>query len=318
MLAILFMVPCWAQPPGGVEQPPAEGELPTNRPKGPPVDANGYVHLGTVRFHHERKEVEADGWINMRYGFLEFLATAPGVKSHESLVALDIEPSHLKAALLILGLKDAPNPKSEVDLRPIPGDRVMIFLRWKQKDKDGKEVTVTRRAEECIFNALVEESMEPVGWVFTGSDFIQEPVLPDRRDGGAPRDATDVEHESPNGESPESGVKDDESGGKDETPPKMREVFGAKVTGQYIAVGHRPFALLDNPLGLPFPDPDYYADPDALPPKVAGEERTPVTLIFRLPRPGEIDKTITHMKVPPPPKEKEEPADKSDESKSDG
>ena len=267
---------------------------PPDRPFAPKPDARGFVPLGpegTVRFHPQEKVVEADGTFNMNYGFIEFLACAPGVKPHETIVALDVNPIHFNAALMMMGLdeKKARKPESDADLLPVAGDRVVIFLRWKTKDENGKEVVHEERAEKCILNALVEEEMERVGWVFTGSRFIEEnPRLDDPPGGG-----------------------DSDAGKKQEPEEEPKMIFAPLVIGQFIAVCHRPYAILDLPIAIPFVDAYYYANPEVLPP-IDHDNPVEVTMVFRRPKPGEIDRSIVRMKIPPPP-----PPDEGDDANGD-
>ena len=258
----------------------------TPLPPRTPPDARGFVPVGKTRsvlFHPQRQIVEVEGTFNLQYGFLEYLACAPGIKPHETLIALDCHPVELKLGLILLGLEEeeVQRPASDVDLRAIPGDRAIILLRWKVQDEEGKEIVREERAENCIFNGLVSESMQKVGWVFTGSMFIEEePPLPliddDRRD-------TEAKAAPPEKTSP------------------PQKTFAPLLTGEFISVCHRPLTILDNPLALPFPDADYYANPEVLPP-VKRDEPVPVTVIFRRPLEGEIDKKAVRMKIPPPPK----------------
>ncbi|MEM7166307.1 MAG: YdjY domain-containing protein [Planctomycetota bacterium] len=302
------------------------------------ADARGFLPLGTVRFHPEQKVIEVDGFFNLRAGFIEFLACLPGRKAHETLVSADCDPEHLQAALLLLGLEEGKPPETETDTRAIAGPRVIVELRWQQKGKDGVLATVQKRAEECVFNGLVSESMEPVGFVFTGSRFLREPILPVTEE---EKDATGADEDKPAGDSKaaDTGAGDTGAGDSEEAPPteplrpgekivvgedgkmRYREVFGATLTGQLIALSHRPLAILDNPLELPFPDADYYADPDVIPP-LDRQQPTAVTLIIRLPRDGEIDRSIKAMKVPPRPERPaptpnggEEPSDEEQKPK---
>lgn len=298
--------------PPPVTPPPAEA--PTSRPAAPAapgespavaapgLDERGFITVGTVRFHPQRRELEADGYFNLQAGFLEFLACAPSVKSHETLVSLECEAEHLKAGLLLLGLQEGRRPESELDLAPLDGDRVIILLRWQETTEDGTSRTIERRAEDCILNGLVSDTMERVGWVFTGSMFIEEaipPPLPDRSGQSESSDPPTID--PPDGGSRGgAGPEPDGPAPAAASTPKTRTVFAAAETGQYITICHRPWAILDNPLGLPFPDGDYYAYPDMLP-RVDRDDPVEVTLVFRRPREGEIDRTITTMRVPPRP-----------------
>lgn len=285
--------------------------------------AKGYLKLGTVRFHPGRKEVEADGYFNLRQGFIEFLACHPRAKAHETLIALDCKAEHLNAALLLLGKEPGKGPKSELDLLPIEGPRMMIFLRWTEKDAEGKPVVVTRRAEDCILNGLVEDTIQHAGWVYTGSEWIEEPAV--GPGGGAREDAPGTRPPSVNDKpvvkdksepAPGSGKTATGETGDDLEPAKTREVFGAAATGQLIALSHRPFAILDNPLAIPFPDGDYYAYPDMLPNWGPDDGPPSVTVVIRLPKPGEIDPKAYRMRIPPPPK-KESAAEGEDAAKDD-
>ena len=75
----------------------------------------------------------------------------------------------------------------------------------------------------------------------------------------------------------------------------MVDVYAPVVTGQIVSISHRPLAILDNPLGLPYVDGDYYAYPDALP-SFSRDQPPSVTLVFRRPRQGEIDWKAIQMR----------------------
>jgi hypothetical protein len=222
----------------------------------------GFAPLGSVRFHAGRGEIEAMGEFNLRGGFLEYLACLPGAKRHEALIGLDCDPVDLKTGLLLLGLTEGRPPESEADLRAIPGDRVVIRLRYRATAPDGTRVLRDIRAEDVLINAPLEKEMARVGFVFTGSSFVEDFDAP--REEGQP-------------------------------PP---EVFAPRVLGELVAISHRPYAILDHPLELPYRDGDYFAYADLLP-ELSRDAPTPVAMVFRKPRPGEIDPTITRMELPP-------------------
>ena len=224
--------------------------------------AAGFVSIGSVRYHPGRGEIEVDGHFNLRGGFLEFLACLPEAKPHESLLALDCDPADLKAALLLLGLKEGRRPRSEADLAPIEGDRVIIRLRYQFQSADGQTVLRDLRAEDGIINGPMEYEMARCGFVFTGSTFIE-----------------DLTVETAEGE----------------TPP---EIFAPRALGQLIALCHRPYAILDNPLALPYRDGDYYAYSDVFP-ATTGESPPSVPMVIRKPRSGEIHSQVTRMELPP-------------------
>ncbi len=277
------------------------------------ADERGFVTIGTVRFHPKDKIVEADGYLNMNRGFIEFLACAPGEKEHETLVSLAASPVDLKAALLLLGLEDAGDPKVGEGIAAIPGKRVMILLRWtgpptreesarasaggdatgevKTPDQksdqrlDAVPRVHERRIEDLLVNGYVEEAMERCGFVYTGSRFVPKSELT----------------------LPEWEVPPPESAEKPASAPAEEVIFAPLLTGEYIATGHRPLSLLNNPLELYHEDAYYYAYWERLP-ALQGAEPLPVTMIFRLPKEGEIDYTITRMSAPPPPAESKDAA----------
>ena len=236
----------------------------------PPTPREGFVALGTVRVHLGRGEIEVDGYFNLRRGFIEYLATSPGIKAHESLIALDCDPVDLNAACLLIGLEPGTPPESEVDLGPIAGPRVIMRLRYAIPQSDGSTVVRDIRAEDVILNGPMEWEMARCGFVYTGSSFIE-----------------DYEEE------PTEGV-----------PPSV--VYAPRVRGELIALSHRPYAIFDNPLALPFKDGDYYAYGDVLP-SINHDSETLVSLVIRLPRRGEIDPAAVRMELPKRPEETEEP-----------
>ena len=258
----------------------------------PPAVRPGFVEVGTVRFSPTRKEVEVDGWLNRRGGFIEFLACGPGVKRHESLLALDCDPADLNAAILLLGITPGTPPESEMDLGPIEGPRVMVRLRFETILPDGRTGVRDVRAEDVVTNGPMELAMARCGFVYTGSQFIpEEDIIPgpgDRR----PEDEEDDEN------APGDDDSEKAEAGADDEKDAPKEIYAPRLLGQLIAISHRPYAILDNPLALPFRDGDYYGYPDALP-RMRRDEPTPISLVIRLPRPGEIDPTATRMELPP-------------------
>ncbi|MCI0652814.1 MAG: YdjY domain-containing protein [Planctomycetes bacterium] len=276
-------------------------------------DARGFVRMGTVRFHPTEKIVEADGYFNLRHGLLEFLACTPREKAHETLVALECDPIDLNAALLLLDLKKGRLPESDGDLRPIDGDRVVVFLRWQEKDAEGKSVERELRAEDCILNGLMADTMERCGFVYTGSFFQDVPRSELEANEAEPDAESAAERRGgiepgarPSGKKPgelQPPRKDPGAAGDSAGKPAKEEmvsVFAAKIEGQLFALGHRPPALCNNPLELPYPDFDYVCYTDALPAR-RPDDPVPVTAIIRKPKEGEIDLSIRRVRWPEAP-----------------
>ena len=168
-----------------------------------------------------------EGAIAVPRGLIELLACTAWGKTHESICSLTVQPQHLKAALLLLGLKEKPQVKTFGQRMALKGDRVVIYLEW---ERDGKKER--HRAEKLIWDRSVGGPMEEVGWVFTGSRFLKVPVY----------------------------VKDKEE-------PEEREVFMASETGSLVTTYHDPDSILDNPLEKGGDDTIYHANDRLLPPR---------------------------------------------------
>ena len=225
----------------------------------------GSVQMGTVYFDPENQEVVAVGWFNLVGGFIEYVACLPGIKSHETIVSLDCDPVDLKAALLLLGVEEAPSPESDRDLRFLEGERLMLRLQFPIEDSQGRALIRDIRVEDCVLNAPMEREMARCGFLFTGSRFVEIEVPAGTGEGEA---------------------------------TVLKEEFGARLTGELVAICHRPYAILDNPLALPYIDGDYYAYPGVLP-LLERDVRVPVSLVIRAPNRGEIDRGVTRMELPP-------------------
>ena len=264
------------------------------------LDERGFITLGTVRFHPEKKIVEADGYFNLRQGAIEYVACLPRYKDHETLVSLDVNPVDLKTALLLLGVEDNPDPEAAAGVDAIAGDRLMVLVRWETieppaegSDDPPQKKLHESRVEDLLVNGLTDDTMAHCGFVFTGSQFI------------------DVDERHPVVKKMELDKKKD----GDKARPKSKvirtvPVFAPLVTGELITAGHRHLAILNNPLHLLWDDGQYdgyyHAYSDRLPP-TPRDAPPSVTMIFRRPEEGEIDEKITHMLHPPIPPGAEPP-----------
>ena len=115
--------------------------------------------------------------------FLEVLACAPNTREHEAFVITTARPSHIHAALLLIGLTPgSPGSWKVADgkLEPIQptGDRLAVTLAW--TDKDGNEIeqdpldwivsTTSKFAFKDAERALAAKNNQPApGWLFAGS-----------------------------------------------------------------------------------------------------------------------------------------------------
>jgi hypothetical protein len=131
-------------------------------PAPPPVK----VFLKEKRLEFEAKTCIVGGTIP-----LEVLLCDPGGRVHETLLVTEVNPYDIWQGLLLLGLEMSYGPRGQFDDRLLDGDRVLIFVEW--KDKENKPVRVW--AEDLIYNMNTAKAMERTGWLFTGSHFVTNP-----------------------------------------------------------------------------------------------------------------------------------------------
>lgn len=107
-------------------------------------------------------------------GSIEYLACTEGGKTYESMLVLHCKPTQLYEALLEIGLKPgAPAYDDESGKHILPrGDEARLFVEW--EDANGKIMRF--RAEDLITNRKTQKTMEHVGWVFVGSQFMEDPA----------------------------------------------------------------------------------------------------------------------------------------------
>ncbi len=117
----------------------------------------------------DRKNVLLGGEICLREGLLEFFVCRKNSKEHESIIALDIPPHLIHAALLAIGAKQGTPAKYEPKFIPPSGEEIEIEVRW---NKDGKTMVV--RAQEMILENDSQKTMQ-ADWVFTGGLFGVDP-----------------------------------------------------------------------------------------------------------------------------------------------
>ncbi len=98
---------------------------------------------------------------------LEFFCCAFGTNEHESVLHSKVKPSHLHAALLMLGLKPGePVHFSEAKNAWIPpsGPPIQIAVEF---DKEGKHVSLP--AYRLMRDLTTKKEMPPMTWIFAGS-----------------------------------------------------------------------------------------------------------------------------------------------------
>jgi hypothetical protein len=156
------------------------------------------VEIGKVKVFRTQGRVVVAGRAEVQRALVELFACGEGGKVHETVLVLDCQPSHLSIALQLLGFADGGQVKAvrkiqaeengktvakEVEVveengpnylgdprKPV-GDRVIVMVSWTD---EGREHSV--RAEDMVWDRARGRSMPRVGWVFTGSRYVQNPL----------------------------------------------------------------------------------------------------------------------------------------------
>ena len=166
LLAVLFTAgSCTAQEPAAAAAPATQ---PVGRFPFIEVDARGKQ----VRVECESLAVENP---------LEFFLCAAGTVEHESVLRSKVRPSHLHAALLMLGLEPGePVRFSESAQKWLPphGPPLQISARF---ERDGEMVTLP--AYRLMRDMKSKREMPPMTWIFAGSRMMPGDVYAADRTG---------------------------------------------------------------------------------------------------------------------------------------
>lgn len=153
---------------------------------------DGALRVGNVTLAADRSWMRVPGRVNQREGIVEYLAVGPKGKTHESILVLDVEATHLMVGCLLMGLVPAPlTPQDDPGLRvvrgegeadPAPpvrrdGSLVTLEVLWAPPAPAGPAVPgaapvpaeVLHRAEDLMWSREARTSMPHTPWVFTGS-----------------------------------------------------------------------------------------------------------------------------------------------------
>jgi len=157
----------------------ADAQLPQNVQKAePPRDrlqealqsadvkplGEGKFQIGAVVIDQQEKCVRVPGRVNMTQGPIELLACAPGGRTHESVLVLDVEPIHVQTGLLLIGLQPGQSVRIEGDpvvQREVP---FVVDVTWELQG-----VKSEYRGEDLVLEVKSKETMPRTYWVFTGS-----------------------------------------------------------------------------------------------------------------------------------------------------
>lgn len=161
-LALFISGIVYANPPAGITTPPQPETLSSEVTK---INDNLYK-MGNVKIHKDKRSISIPGSINMADGLVEYLACGLRGKLHESVLALDAEPFHIHAALLLIGLVPGDRPLPfQGSPEPPCGDPLVLRISWKGPDNK----LVEYPPEDLIINTDEKKTMEKSDWVFSGS-----------------------------------------------------------------------------------------------------------------------------------------------------
>lgn len=139
------------------------------RPGGAGTTPGGIVQLGPgLEVDRSAGEVRIDAAVACDRGWLEQAVCRVGTREHESLLAVDVAPSRIHAALLLLGLRPGspggwrptPSPDAAGVRTPPSGDRVDVLVRV-----GGRETPLA----SWIHDPVGGRDFPPDPWVFAGS-----------------------------------------------------------------------------------------------------------------------------------------------------
>lgn len=136
--------------------------------------------LGTITLDTKARKATIPGRINMTQGIIEYLAVMDKRgKLHESVLALDVQPSLFQLALILLGFEpgEVSLPSSGSQKSPTLskwGDPVTLWVEW---DRTGTTERIS--ADALIFNRETQRTIDGNRWHFTGSAFYQNTFAAD-------------------------------------------------------------------------------------------------------------------------------------------
>lgn len=157
------------------------------------------------KIYLKEKKIELEGYIASSRMPLELFSCAEGGKDYESVAVVKCRPQNIHLALILFGLKEGVSSRAFGDPGKPVGPPVLIFLEW---EKDGQ--VISYRGEDLVIDTRTQKPMPRMGWIFTGSKFVDE---------------IDYDTQKPTG----------------------KKIYLANSTKTLIATYHDPAAILDNP-----------------------------------------------------------------------
>ena len=118
----------------------------------------------TVLLDRSGKKLLLRAKVVLRDGILEMLCCPKQTKEHESVLAVDAKAFIIHAGLLALGAKPGQPVRYYPDYHPATGQRVDVFLQWRDKKGNPHRVPAQRWLRHSIFRYhVVEMKVLPKG-----------------------------------------------------------------------------------------------------------------------------------------------------------
>ncbi|HUT57426.1 MAG TPA: YdjY domain-containing protein [Phycisphaerae bacterium] len=150
---------CWA----AAADPPAAATKPS-----------GLIRLKHLKIDRANRQIVFEANVCYNPGPLEVLVCKHRTKDHESILHTFVQPSHLHAAMLAMGLTPGKPARMSRALTqparflPPAGPELSIVFRW--KDKNGKPQQAD--ASRWLANLHDKKTPPPVKWIFVGSEVL--------------------------------------------------------------------------------------------------------------------------------------------------
>lgn len=160
---VFFLFGNFIRSPSVVSAQPSEG--PRSSQASPAVSADH--KLGAITLDPERRRFSVPGVVIRKEPPLEFLAvTKGGFKGYESLLELQTDAVGFNLACILIGLdsEKVKAPKYHFDAAPLQGDRVKLWVSWREKGE------LRRLPAGQLLKAEAMEAI-PEEWIYTASVF---------------------------------------------------------------------------------------------------------------------------------------------------
>ncbi len=154
---------------------PSESAAAASAPAGPQPPRYAEVDWPHLKIDLNNRIVEIEGYSGINEGWLEQIICLVGKRVHESVLITEATPSHIHAALLLIGLEpgrpgwwkidpDDPEGRKWI-VEPPTGAKVDITVEWTDKAGQQREVPIRQWVRDYHTHELLPDGP----WIFGGS-----------------------------------------------------------------------------------------------------------------------------------------------------